>query len=90
MLNSEENSKSKVPNQMAKSKAKTHQTNGQQLSYSWLGTGVFICRMFQTVQTYDHIMLTIVKFSLKSFRIHQIVNTCLNLMFHISFILIER
>ena len=40
-LNSEENSKRKVPNQMAKSNNKTHQTNGQQLSYSWLGTGIF-------------------------------------------------
>ena len=34
ILNSEENSKRKVPYQMAKSKDKTHQTNGQQLSYS--------------------------------------------------------
>ena len=32
ILNSEENSKRKVPNQMAYDK--THQTNGQQLSYS--------------------------------------------------------
>ena len=28
------NSKGKVPNQMSKSNDKTHQTNGQQLSYS--------------------------------------------------------
>ena len=28
ILNSEENSKKKVPNQMAKSKVQTHQTNG--------------------------------------------------------------
>ena len=28
ILNSEENSKRKVPNQMANSKAQTHQTNG--------------------------------------------------------------
>ena len=26
---------------MAKSNDITHQTNGQQLSYSWLGTGIF-------------------------------------------------
>ena len=32
ILNTEENSKRKVPNQMAKSKAQTHQTNGLQLS----------------------------------------------------------
>ena len=31
ILNSEENSKREVPNQMAKSKAQAHQTNGQQL-----------------------------------------------------------
>ena len=31
----------KVPNHMAKSNDKTHQTNGQQLSYFWLGTGIF-------------------------------------------------
>ena len=34
ILNSEENSKRKVPNQMAESNDKTHQTNGQQLSCS--------------------------------------------------------
>ena len=34
ILNSEENSKRKVPNQMAKSNDKTHQPNGQQMSYS--------------------------------------------------------
>ena len=34
ILNSEENSKREVPNQIAKSKAQTHQTNGQKLSYS--------------------------------------------------------
>ena len=34
LLNSEENTKRKVPNQMAKSNDKTHQTNGQQLSHS--------------------------------------------------------
>ena len=34
ILSSEENSKRKGPNQMAKSKAQTHQTNGKQLSYS--------------------------------------------------------
>ena len=44
MLNPEENSKRKVPNQMAKSNDKTHQTNGQQLSYSGFGTGIFQCR----------------------------------------------
>ena len=33
-MNSEENSKGKVSNQMAKPNDKTHQTNGQQLSYS--------------------------------------------------------
>ena len=33
ILNSEENSKQIVPNQMAKSKAQPHQTNGKQLSY---------------------------------------------------------
>ena len=38
ILNSEKNSKRKVPNQMAKSNDKTHQTNGQQLSYSRLRT----------------------------------------------------
>ena len=43
ILNSEENWKRKVPNQMAWSKDKTNQTNGQQLSYSWLGTGIFKC-----------------------------------------------
>ena len=43
-LNSEENSKRKVPNQMAKSNGKTLQTNGQQLSYSCLGTDIFKCR----------------------------------------------
>ena len=32
-LNSEENSKRKVPNQVVKSNDKTYQTNGQQLSY---------------------------------------------------------
>ena len=32
ILNSEENSKRKDPDQMAKSNDKTHQTNGQQLS----------------------------------------------------------
>ena len=41
ILNPEENSKRKVSNQMAKSNDKTHQTNGQQLSYSWLGIGNF-------------------------------------------------
>ena len=34
ILNSEENLKRKVPNQMVKSNNETHQTNGQQLSYS--------------------------------------------------------
>ena len=34
ILSSEENSKRKIPNKMAKSKAQTHQTNGEQLSYS--------------------------------------------------------
>ena len=34
IMNSEENSKRKVPNQRAKSKAHTHQTNGYQLLYS--------------------------------------------------------
>ena len=44
MQDSEENSKSeKVTNQMAKSKAQTHQTNGLQLSYSRLWTCIFIC-----------------------------------------------
>ena len=38
---SEKNSKGKVPNQIAKSKAQTHQTNEYQLSYFWLGTGIF-------------------------------------------------
>ena len=36
ILNSEKNSKCKIPNQMTKSNDKTHQTNGQ-LSYFWLG-----------------------------------------------------
>ena len=44
ILNSEENSKRKVPNKMAKLNDKTHQTHGQQMSYSWLGTGIFKCR----------------------------------------------
>ena len=44
ILNSEENSKRKFTNQMAKSNDKTHQTNRQQLSYSWLGTDIFKCR----------------------------------------------
>ena len=44
VLNFEENSKRKVPNQMAKSNDKTHQMNGQQLSYSWLSTGISKCR----------------------------------------------
>ena len=44
ILNFEENSKPKVPKQMAKSNDKTHQTNGQQLSYSWLSIGIFKCR----------------------------------------------
>ena len=34
ILNSEENSKRKVPNQMAKSKTQTQQTNEQKLSYA--------------------------------------------------------
>ena len=34
ILNSEENSKRKFLNQMANSKSQTHQTNGEQLSYS--------------------------------------------------------
>ena len=34
ILNSEENSKRKVHKQIAKSNVKTHQKNGQQLSYS--------------------------------------------------------
>ena len=29
---------------MANLKAQTHQQKGQQLSYSWLGTGIFICK----------------------------------------------
>ena len=29
---------------MAKSKAQTHQINGEQLSYSWLGTDNFLCK----------------------------------------------
>ena len=29
---------------MAKSNDKTHQTNWQQLSYTWLGTSIFKCR----------------------------------------------
>ena len=29
---------------MANSTDKTHQTNEQHLSYSWLGTGIFKCR----------------------------------------------
>ena len=44
ILNSQENSKRKVPHQTEKSNDKTHQTNGQQLSYSGLGTGIFKCR----------------------------------------------
>ena len=28
---------------MAKSKAQTHQTNGLQLSYSWIGTDIYNC-----------------------------------------------
>ena len=43
ILNSEKNSKRKVQNQMAISNAKTHQTNGQQLSYPLLGTVIFKC-----------------------------------------------
>ena len=31
---------------MAKSKAQTHQIKGQQQSYSWLGTGIFLCRIW--------------------------------------------
>ena len=42
--NSAENSKRKVHNQMTKSNDKTHQTNGQQLPYSGLGSGIFKCR----------------------------------------------
>ena len=34
ILNSKENSKRKVPDQMATFKSETHQTNGEQLSYS--------------------------------------------------------
>ena len=29
---------------MAKSQGQTHQTNGWHLSYSWLGTGIFLWR----------------------------------------------
>ena len=43
-MNPEGNSKRKVPYQMAKSKAQTHLTNGQQLLYSWLGAGIFLYR----------------------------------------------
>ena len=44
VVNSEENSKRKVPHQMAKTKAETHQMNKQQLPYCCLGTGIFLCR----------------------------------------------
>ena len=44
MPSSEENLKRKVRYQMQKSKAQTHQTNGQQLSHSRLGTVIFLCR----------------------------------------------
>ena len=33
--------KTESSNLMANSKAQTHQSNGEQLSYSWLGTGIF-------------------------------------------------
>ena len=39
----EENSKQKVHNQLEISKAQTHQTNEQQLHYSWLGTEILLC-----------------------------------------------
>ena len=42
--NSEENSKRTVSKQMPKSKAQTHLTNGWQLTYSWLGTAIFLRR----------------------------------------------
>ena len=49
ILNSMENSKRKIPNQMAKSNAQTHQMNGQPLSQFWLGTaGIFLCRKWWT------------------------------------------
>ena len=44
ILNSEENSKRKVLNQITKSKAQSHQPNKKQLLHSWLGTGIFLCR----------------------------------------------
>ena len=41
---SKENSNRKLLHQIAKPKAQTHQTHGKQLSYSWLATGIFLCR----------------------------------------------
>ena len=44
ILNSEENSNRKVPNQMPKSNDKTHQTNEHQPSHSRLSTYILKCR----------------------------------------------
>ena len=40
---SDDISKGKVRYQMAKSKAQIQQTNEWQLSYSWHGTGIYLC-----------------------------------------------
>lgn len=43
VMNADETER-KVPTHVAKSYDKTHQKNGQELSYSSLGTGIFNCR----------------------------------------------
>lgn len=39
-----ENSKQKLSYRMTKLKPQTHQTNRNHMPYSWLGTGITLCR----------------------------------------------
>ena len=60
---------------MAKSNDKTHQTNGQQLSYSWLGTGIFKCRKWCIELGFVALNLSLVR---QSHQIPLYLQRCMN------------
>ena len=59
----------KVPNQMEKSYDKTCQTNGQQLSCSYLGTGIFKCKKWWIEPGFIALNLSLVRQS-QQFRLY--------------------
>ena len=53
---------------MAKAKDKTHQPNGQQLSYSWLGTDIFKCRKWWIEPGFTARNLSLLRQSLQKYK----------------------